>query len=342
MALIQKLIEKMQRHPKRIVFPEGSDPRILQAARQFTTRRMGVPILVGDRTRIKEVAARLDISLEGMRIIEPERSDDFEDFVKRFEHLRRYKGIQSEEARLAMKNHNYFAMMMLATNQVDAVVSGAGMTASTALRPLFQIIPIQEGVKTASSMLIFDLDEPRFGVDGTLFLSDCAVIPEPTAEQLSDIAVTTARLAHHLTNALPRVAMLSYSTKGSSSSHPSLGRIRAATELAREKAKQTGIEMEIDGEMQVDAALDPIVARTKEVGGSISGRANVLIFPDLNSANIASKLVQILGGINAFGQIVTGLKKPAAEISRGASAHDIFGTTTIVGCQAIDHRLLYG
>lgn len=304
---------------------------------------MGVPILVGDRTKIKEIAGRLDISVEGMRLVEPERSDDFEDFVKRFENLRRYKGLVGEEARQAMKNNNYFATMMLATNQVDAIVSGAGMTASSALRPLFQIISRQEKVKTASSMLILDLDEPRFGIDGTLFLADCAVIPEPSVEQLSDIAVTTARLTHHLTNAVPRVAMLSYSTRSNNTGrHPGIGKIRAAAELAREKARSSGVEMEIDGEMQVDAALDPIVAQTKSVGGSVAGQANVLVFPDLNSGNIAAKLVQILAGANTFGQIITGLSKPAAEISRGASAHDIFGTATIVGCQAIDHRLLYG
>lgn len=342
MALIHKLIEKLQRHPKRIVFPEGSDPRILQAARQFTTRRMGVPILVGDRTRIKETAAKLNISLEGMRVVEPGRSDDFDDFVQRFENLRRYKGVKSDEARITMTDNNYYAIMMLATNQVDAVVSGATASASSALRPLFQIIPKQENVQTASSMLILDLDESKLGIDGTLFLADCAVIPEPTAEQLSDIAVTTARLAHHLTNALPRVAMLSYSTKSPNPRHHSVAKMKAAAELAREKARITQIEMEIDGEMQLDAALDPLAAQNKLVGGSVAGRANVLIFPDLNSSNISSKLVQIIAGTNMYGQIITGMSKPAAEISRGASAHDIFGTATIVGCQAIDHRLLYG
>lgn len=342
MALIQKLIEKLQRHPKRVVFPEGADPRILQAARQFTTRRMGVPVLIGDRTRIKDTAAQLNISLEGMRVVEPDRSDDFDDFVTRFENLRRYKGIQAEEAKLAMRDNNYFAIMMLATNQVDAIVSGATASASSALRPLFQIIPKQDGVATASSMLILDLEEPKFGIDGTLFLADCGVIPEPSAEQLSDIAITTSRLAHHLTNALPRAAMLSYSTKSNSKRHGSIARMKAAVELAREKAKVCGVEMEIDGEMQVDAALDPIVAQTKAVGGSVAGRANVLIFPDLNSGNIAAKMVQILAGSNTYGQIITGLNKPAAEISRGASAHDIFGTVTIVGSQAIDHRLLFG
>lgn len=342
MALIQRLIEKMQRHPKRIVFPTGNDPRILQAARQFSSRRMGVPVIIGDRTQIKETAARLDINLDGIRIVEPERSDDFEDFVLRFENLRRYKGIKAEEARIAMKNNNYYAAMMLATGQVDAVVAGATATASSALRPLFQIIPRLEGVKTASSLMILELEDKRFGIDGALFLADCGVIPEPTAEQLADIALATARIAHHLTNTLPRVAMLSFSTNSYNPRYLSVAKVKAAAEIARERARTSQVEIEIEGEIQVDAALDPFVAQAKGSIGGVSGKANVLIFPDLNSGNIASMMMRILAGANTYGQIITGLSKPAAEISRSASAHDILGTATLVGCQAIDHRLLYG
>lgn len=341
MPLIDKLIDKLQRHPKRIVFPEGNDPRILQAARQFVTRRMGVPLLLGDRTQIKAAAGRLDITLQGMRLIEPERSEDFEPFVTRFEALRRLKGLSVTEARDAMRNTSYFATMMLAAGQADAIVAGATITASSALRPLFQIIPRQEGVQTASSLMILDFDELKVGINGSLFLADCGVIPDPTAEQLADIAVTTANLARHLTNELPRVAMLSFATK-SDSTHPSVVKMRTATDLARLKATATGIACEIDGELQVDAALDAITAGIKNVAGQVAGRANVLIFPDLNSGNMAFKLVQILAGANTFGQIITGLSRPAAEISRGASAHDVFGAAAIVGCQAIDRRLLYG
>jgi phosphate acetyltransferase len=341
MPLIANLIAKLQRHPKRIVFPEGSDPRILQAARQIVTRRMGVPVLLGDRLQIKETAARLDLSTEGMRLIEPERSDDFEDFVTSLETLRRYKGLKADEARSIMRNVNYFATMMLERGQADALVGGATATASSALRPLFQIIAKQEGVQTASSMLVLDTENEKIGIEGVIFMADCGVIPEPTPEQLADIAVTTALLASHLTNQLPRVAMLSFSTK-SSSSHPAVMKMRAATELAREKARKFHVAMEIDGELQVDAALDPATAKLKDVASSVAGRANVLIFPDLNSGNIASKMVQALAGANMHGQIITGLRRPAAEISRSASAHDILGAAAIVGCQAIDRRLLYG
>lgn len=341
MSLIPKLVGKLQRHPKRVVFPEGADPRILQAARQWVTRRMGVPILLGDRSEIKRTAARLDLNIEGMRLIEPARSDDLEEFAQRFEQMRRYKGLKPVEAREAMRDTAYFATMMLATAQADALVGGATQSASSALRPLFQIIPKLDQVASASSLMILDFDEKQVGSEGSLFLADCGVIPDPTAEQLCDIAIATATIAHHLTNEVPRVAMLSYATK-SSSTHPSLQKVRQATELARAKAASANLTVEIDGEMQVDAALDATVAAHKNVTSPVGGRANVLVFPDLNSGNIAFKLVQMLAGANTYGQIITGLTKPAAEISRGSSAHDVFGAAAVVATQAIDRRMLYG
>lgn len=341
MPLIPKLTEKLQRHPKRVVFAEGADPRILQAARQWVTRRMGVPILLGDRAAIKETATKLDINLQGMRLIEPARSEDFAAFATQLEQLRRIKGIKAAEANEALKDTGYFGTMMVATGQADAIVSGGTVNAASALRPIFQIIPRLPGVDHASSLMVLDFDEKKIGSGGSLFLSDCGVIPDPTAEQLADIALSTAQIARHLTNEAPRVAMLSYATH-SASNHPALVKVRHATELARAKAKALFLDMEIDGEIQVDAALDAVVAQTKKVSSSVAGRANVLIFPDLNSGNIAFKMVQLLAGANTFGQILTGLSKPAAEISRGASAHDVFGAAAIVAVQAIDRRLLYG
>jgi len=341
MPLIPRLVEKLQRHPKRFVFPEGGDPRVVQAARQIVTRRMGAPILLGDRSAIKEAAAQLDISLQGMRVIDPARSSDLDDFAARFAEIRRAKGLQLAEARTIVTDPNYFATMMLATAQADAIIGGATVTASSALRPLFQIIPRQEGVNTASSIMVLDFDEKKVGIDGSLFLADCGVLPEPTAEQLADIAIATARLAHHLTNETPRVALLSYSTKGTSP-HPSLVKMRLATQLALARVPALKFPIALDGEMQVDAALDLRTAEMKKIAGGVAGRANVLIFPDLNSGNIAFKLVQILAGANTFGQIVTGLACPAAEISRGSSAHDVFGAAAIVGVQAISRNLLYG
>lgn len=341
MPLLPKLIERLQRHPKRIVFSEGADPRVLQAARQWVTRRMGAPILLGERKLIKATAERLSLDLKGMRIIEPAQSEDFIPFTQQLEQLRADNGLRIPDTSEAIRDTGYYATMMLLNAQADGMVGGATVAATSALRPLFQIIPRQEHVQTASSLMILDWDEKKIGADGTLFLSDCGVIPEPTAEQLCDIALSTAMIARHLTNETPRVAMLSYSSK-SNSQHPAIVKMRRATELARAKADAAKLPMEIEGELQVDAALDITIAAAKQISGPVAGHANVLIFPDLNSGNIAFKLIQLLAGANTFGQIITGLNRPAAEISRGASAHDVFGAAAIVGCQAIDRRLLYG
>lgn len=341
MPLIAKLAERLKRHPKRVVFPEGSDARILQAARKFATRGLGVPILLGDRATIKANAEKLDISLENIRIIEPRRSGEWDGFITKFQGLRRFKNLKNQEAEDYLENPNYFATMVLATGQADAIVSGATSSASSALRPLLQIIPLQKDVVSMSSLNIFDIEDPKTGKDRELFLSDCAVIPNPTSEQLRDIAVNTAALRYHLTNSTPRVALLSYSSKSVSNKNPTVAKMKAAAGLARQKARDLGLPMEIDGELQVDAALDTVVAKTKKLDGPVAGQANVLIFPDLHSANIASKLVDVLTRTRNYGPILTGLSKPAAEISRGATASDIFGTAVMVASQAIDHKLLY-
>lgn len=339
MPLINKLTEKLSRHPKRIVFPEGSDPRIIQAARLFASRNLGVPILLGDRALIKSNARRLGISLDHVRLIQPERSEEFEGFVERFKGLRRFRGLSQLECEEYVADTNYFATLMLATMQADAILSGATVSASSAIRPLLKIIPKQEGVETVSSLQILDFDEDSHRPE--LFLSDCAVVPDPTAEQLSDIAVTAALIRSHLTDEDSRVAMLSYSTKNESSRNPSVLKVRAATELVQKRVLENDWPFHVDGDLQVDAALDPATAELKKVTGSVAGKANVLIFPDLNSGNISSKMIQILGGAHCYGHLLSGLSRPAAETSRGASALDIFGTAVLVCSQAIDHDFLY-
>jgi phosphate acetyltransferase len=340
MRFIGSVIEKLQRHPKRIVFPEGTEPRVLQAARQYHSLRLGAPILLGDRTKIKETAAALNISLEGIRIINPPESEDLENFAHRFEILRRSKGLKAAEARDAMLQPNYFGAMMVAMHQADGFVSGANLSVGSVLRPLFQIIKVAPQTSTASSCLVMEVEDSRFGDQGVLFMADCGVIPEPTVEQLADIAVSTAQLARHLLGTRPRAALLSFSTKGSSN-HPSIGRIQAAAALAEKKAREKNLDAEFDGELQVDAALVPEIALRKTPEGRIVGNANVLIFPDLNSGNIASKLVRHIARANAYGQILLGLDRAAADVSRGSSAHDILGVAAIVGVKAIDYNLLY-
>src|SRR5215467_9050304 len=262
MRFIGSVIEKLQRHPKRIVFPEGTEPRVLQAARQFHSLRLGAPILLGDRSRIKDVAAALNISLEGIRIINPAESEDLDNFARRFEILRRYRGMKSIEARDALLQPNFFGAMMVAMHQADGFVSGANQYVGSVLRPLFQIIKMAPQTLTASSCLVMEVEDSRYGANGVLFMADCGVIPEPTIEQLADIAISTAQLARHLLGTRPRAALLSYSTKGSSS-HPSLGRIKAAAALAEKKAQERNLDAVFDGELQVDAALVPEIAARK-------------------------------------------------------------------------------
>ena len=340
MRFIGNLIDKLQRHPKRIVFPEGTEPRILQAARQFYSLRLGAPILLGDRTVIKAAAERLNVSLEGVRIVNPAESEDLENFALRYEMLRRYKGIKVKEARHAMLNPNYYGAMMVAMHQADGFVSGASEITGSTLRPLFQIIKVAPQATTASSCLIMEVEDTRFGEHGVMFMADCGVIPEPTVEQLADIAFSTAQLARQLLGTRPRVALLSYSTKGSAT-HPTIGKVQAATALAQQKADQKMLEADFDGELQVDAALVPDIANRKAPESKVAGRATVLIFPELNAGNIASKLLQHVARANAYGQILLGLDRPAADVSRGSNAHDILGVATIVGVQSIAYQQLY-
>ena len=262
MRFIGSVIEKLQRHPKRIVFPEGTEPRVLQAARQFHSLRLGAPILLGDRTEIKEAAAALNVSLEGVRIINPAESEDLDNFARRFEILRRYKGMKSQEARDAMIQPSYFGAMMVAMHQADGFVSGTSQHVTSVLRPLFQIIKVAPQTTTASSCKIMEVEDSGYGEKGVIFMADCGVIPEPTVEQLADIAVSTAQLARQLLGVRPRVALLSFSTKGSAN-HPSIGRIQAATALAQKKAMEKKLDADFDGELQVDAALVPDIAVRK-------------------------------------------------------------------------------
>ena len=340
MRFIGSVVEHLQRHPKRIVFPEGTEPRVLQAARQFCSLQLGAPILLGDRPRIKRAAEALNLSLQGIRIINPEESEEHERFSVLYERLRRAKGLQLAEAREAMRRPNYFGAMMVATHQADGLVSGASEVSGSVLRPVFQIIQIAPGYSSASSCMVLEVEDTRFGQQGALLMADCGVIPDPTVEQLADIAVSSAFLARQLLGVRPRVALLSFSTKGSAS-HPSVLKMEAATALARQRSAQRALDADFEGELQVDAALVPEIASRKLPENAVAGRANVLVFPDLNSGNIASKLVQHVARANAYGQILLGLDMPAAEISRGANSHDILGVAAIVGLQAIEYRLLY-
>ncbi|MGO8835812.1 MAG: phosphate acyltransferase, partial [Limisphaerales bacterium] len=254
MRFIGNIIEKLQRHPKRVVFPEGTEPRILQAARQFYALRLGAPIVLGNPAKVTEIAEGLNTAIEGIRIIDPAESEELDNFARRFHSLRRNKGIRPVEAREAMLQPNYFGTMMVAMHQADGLISGASHITGSVLRPLFQIVKAAPDIATVSSCMIMEVEDTRVGENGVLFMADCGVVPDPGVDQLADIAVTTARLARHMLGIRPRVALLSFSTRGSAS-HPSVGKVQAATAMAKRKAEQLFLDADFDGELQVDAAL---------------------------------------------------------------------------------------
>jgi phosphate acetyltransferase len=347
MKFIDSVFEILARHPKRIVFPEGTEPRTIQAAAEFAHRKLGVPILLGDRATIEAVAKGegIDIRHEKMRLIDPSSSSELPTFCERLEKLDRYKSFGVDNSRLIMINPNYFGAMMIQYGLADGLVGGAGEYSSGLLRPLLQILKPLPDVQTVFGCMIMEIPDRPVGDNGVLFFADGAVIPEPTVEQLATIAIHTGNLYTRLRTNPARVAMLSFSTKGSSKS-PSAQRVAAATALARQRLDQRppnihAPEIEIDGEMQADTAIDPALAARKAPGGLVAGRANVLVFPDLDSGNIALKLVQYLANARSYGQILLGLSKPAADMSRGATSESILGAAAIVGLQAIEYHTIY-
>ena len=340
MSLISRLSARLQNHPKRIVFPEGEDCRIISAARMFAANKLGVPILIGSRGKIEAQAKEMGISLENVRIFEIEKSDDFPELLKIFGGMPKFRHLGSSELSQFLKNPNYFATLMLATGRADAMVSGATQPLASTLRPVFQVISLQKGFKTASSMMIAETGNKKLGSDGVLFLADCGVIPEPTQEQLAEIAITTAKLANHLTGAVSKVAMLSFVTKLQVAKMNSVLKVKAATALAHQRAQAELCDIEIDGELQLDSALNPVAAKARGINSSVAGKANVLIFPDLSSGNISSKFLSLVG-CRTYGQILTGLVKPVAKIPRSALTEDIFGAAVIVAAQSVDMKYLY-
>lgn len=340
MRFIESVFEKLKRHPKRVVFPEGSEPRVMRAAARFVKLQLGAPLLLGKKADIEKCAHDEKVSLDHVGVIDPETSSELPQFCERLEKLKRYRDLGPKQAREIMINPNYFGAMMVQYGQVDALVTGARDTAGSSLRPLLQLIKPLPDTTSISSCMMLDLSNKRYGEKGVMFFADCAVIPEPTIEQLATIAVQAGTICRQLTGNKPRVAMLSFSTKGSAKL-PQTEKIAAATALARRKIEDQRLEIEIDGELQADAALLPELGRRKAPTSLVAGQANVLIFPDLNAGNIGVKLVQYLAGAETYGQLLMGLTKPCGDLSRGATEDDILGVAAILGLQAIEYRKLY-
>lgn len=340
MSFIHSVFEKLKRHPKRIVFPDGDDARVLRAAQSFYERDLGVPVLLGKRDVIERVALAEGVNLDHVAIINPETSSELPTFCQRLERLERYRNAGLKDSRAVMTNHNYFAAMMVQYGLADALVGGVSSYGGVLLRPLLNLIKPLPHAQVVSGCTIVELEKKAFGDDGVMFFADTGVVPDPTMQQLASIAVQTGLLARQVFGKRPRVALLSFSTKGSARS-ASAEKVAGATELARQLAARIGAEIAVDGEMQADAALDPAIAEKKMGPSLVGGRANVLVFPDLNSGNIAAKLVHYCAAARTFGQLILGLTRPAADLSRGADVEEIVSMAALAGLQAIEYRKLY-
>ena len=340
LRFVETVFEKLKRHPKRIVFPEGTEPAVVRAAGRFARMGLGTPVLLGSRDAVEKAAAAEKIDLNHVGIVDPAHSSEMETFIPRLEKLKRYRDMGPKQAREILTQPNYFAAMMVQYNLVDGLVVGAGLTPVSTLRPLIQLIQPLPGISTISSCQMLDLSNKRYGERGVIFFADCAVIPEPTVDQLANIAIETGKVCRQLTGNKPRIAFLSFSNKGGSQI-PAVQKMAAATALAKQRANEAGLEMEIDGEMQADAAIVPDLAAIKAHDSLVAGKANVLIFPDLNSANISSKLVKHLAGAEVYGQFLLGLSRPCVDVSRGATDDEILGVAATAGLLAIQYRTLY-
>ncbi|WP_312684409.1 phosphate acetyltransferase [Mammaliicoccus sciuri] len=325
--LLNVLSDKLSGKNVRIVLPEGEDARVLKAAVKLQATDLVAPIVLGNEEKIKETAAGADLPIDGLTIINPETSELKADLVEKFVERRKGKATQ-EQAEELLNNVNYFGTMLVYTNQADGLVSGAAHSTADTVRPALQIIKTKPGVTKTSGVFFMTKGEEQY------VFGDCAINPELNAQDLAEIAIESAKTAQAF-GMSPRVAMLSFSTKGSAKS-PDTEKVSEAVSIAQENLKETDLkDVVLDGEFQFDAAIVPEVAAKKAPNSEIQGDANVFIFPSLEAGNIGYKIAQRLGGFDAVGPVLQGLNAPVNDLSRGCSAEDVYSLSIITAAQTL-------
>ncbi len=334
MSLLESLIPKARAAQRTIILAEGHDPRVMHAAVKITQQKIAKVIILATPEEAAKTAAGISFTGLPVTLLDYPRSPDFERLAVALFELRKHKGLTLEKARTLLLDRLYFGDMMVRLGLADGLVAGSIASTPDMVRAAFQCVGTAVGIKTGSSFFAMELAKPTASGDSVLLYADCGVNPEPTAEQLVDIAISTIASHKALIGGQARVAMLSFSTRGSAQ-HPLVDKMVKATELTRKRVAELGLDAVVDGELQVDAAIMPGIAAQKCPDSPLKGAANIFIFPDLQAGNIAYKITERLAGAIAYGPVLQGLAKPVNDLSRGCTADDIVGVAAITICQSL-------
>jgi len=330
MAFIDSIKERAKQDIKTIVLPETDDRRTLIAAAKIIKEGIANIVMIGKEEKIRDGAKWLEVNLDQIKVVDPENTDKLDEYVELLYQIRKDKNMTPEKARgILLSDYLTFGVIMVKAKDADGMVAGACHATADVLRPSLQILKTAPGVKLVSGFFILDVPDCEYGADGTFLFADCGLNQDPTAEELADIADTSAKSFTTLVGQKPIIAMLSHSSKGSAK-HPLVDKVVEATRIAQERYPH----LTLDGELQPDAALVPSIALSKAPGSDVAGKANVLIFPNLDSGNISYKLVQRLGKADAYGPMLQGISRPVNDLSRGCSADDIVGVVALTAVQA--------